>query len=65
MNMREWEYYKLDLNNLPRKVDDVDLLSDAGKNGWELVQINPNNIAYLKRPIEAEPLPKPAKRKKD
>jgi hypothetical protein len=49
--MPEWEYRKLDLNNLPRKVEDIDLLCDAGKEGWELVQISPNNIAYLKRAL--------------
>jgi hypothetical protein len=62
--MPEWEYRKLDLNNLPRKVEDIDLLCDAGKEGWELVQISPNNIAYLKRAL-SEPKIKPAKRRKE
>lgn len=39
--MREWEYRKLDLNNLPRKAEDIDVLQDAGRDGWELVQITP------------------------
>jgi DNA-binding protein H-NS len=48
----EWEYRKIDLNDRPRKTDDVDLLGDAGKEGWELVQITANDIAYLKRMVE-------------
>lgn len=56
--MPEWEYRKLDLNNVPRKVEDIDLLCDAGKDGWELAGISPNNMAYLKREIEPTPAPK-------
>ena len=63
--MREWEYRKLNLNDVPRKGSDIDVLCDAGKDGWELVGINVNNIAYLKREIEREQPPtgraKPAK----
>ena len=29
-----------------------DVLNDAGNEGWELVVITPNNIAYLKRPMK-------------
>ena len=54
--MARWEYTKIHLSELPRQGDDVDLLNDAGNNGWELVGITNNNIAYLKRPI-AEPTP--------
>jgi Domain of unknown function (DUF4177) len=50
--MREWEYRTLDLNDLPRKTEVVDVLNDAGENGWELVTITPNQIAYLKREAE-------------
>jgi H-NS histone family protein len=45
----EWEYRKLVLSPLPRKTDDIDLLCEAGEEGWELVAILPNNVAYLKR----------------
>ena len=48
----DWEYRKIDLNLLPRKGDDIDVLCDAGEDGWELVTILPNNVAYLKQPIE-------------
>ena len=46
-----WEYRKINLNDLPRRRDEVDALCDAGGDGWELVTILPNNIAYLKREV--------------
>jgi hypothetical protein len=49
--MSEWEYIKIDLSDLPRNADGIDLLNDAGKVGWELVTLTRNNIAYLKRPV--------------
>jgi len=63
--MPQWEYSKRDLSEVPAKIDDVDLLNDAGRDGWELVAITANNIAYLKRPLggsaaPAEPAAKPA-----
>ena len=67
--MPQWEYSKIDLSNLPPRTDDVDLLDDAGKEGWELVGITANNFAYLKRlsgngAAAAEAPPKqPARRK--
>jgi hypothetical protein len=57
--MSEWEYQKVDLNVLTRTATDLDLLDKAGDEGWELVVITPNSIAYLKRPIT-----KPKTRKK-
>jgi hypothetical protein len=50
--MSQWEHRKIDLNNAPRKADDIDLLNDAGNDGWELIVITPNNIAYMKRELE-------------
>ena len=50
--MSEWEYQKIALNLLPRKTDDIDLLNDAGEEGWELVAILANNVAYLKREFD-------------
>jgi hypothetical protein len=61
--MTEWQYRKIDLNDLPRKTEDVDILNDAGEEGWELVAITPNNFAYLKRQIVEQPPAKPARRK--
>ena len=46
--MRQWEYRKINLNDTGRKTDDIDLLDNAGKSGWELVGIATNNVAYLK-----------------
>ena len=51
--MRRWQYKKLSLNDAPRRSNEIDLLCDAGEGGWELVAIPPNNIAYLKREIDA------------
>jgi hypothetical protein len=48
----QWEYRKLALSPLPRKTDEIDLLCDAGEDGWILVTILPNNIAYLKRSLD-------------
>jgi len=49
--MHEWEYRKIDLNDLPHKAKDIDLLNDAGAKGWEVVTIASNAIAYLKRQV--------------
>lgn len=35
--MLQWEYTKRDLNALPRKTEETDLLNGAGAEGWELV----------------------------
>jgi hypothetical protein len=67
MTMPQWEYSKIDLSNLPPRTDDVDLLDDAGREGWELVGIAANNFAYLKRlsaPDAAESPPKQRARRK-
>jgi hypothetical protein len=50
--MQQWEYKKIDLNDVPRKTGDIDLLNDAGEDGWEFVALTPNNIAFLKRQLE-------------
>jgi hypothetical protein len=54
--MAEWEYRKISLSEAPRKGDEIDLLNDAGRDGWELVGISSNSVAYLKRP-SGEPAP--------
>jgi len=48
----EWEYQKIDLNQLTRQTDEIDLLCKAGEDGWELVVIVANNVAYLKRELD-------------
>ena len=52
--MPEWEYMTIDLNDLPSKASEIDVLNDAGKDGWELVVITSNNIAYLKRQVKSQ-----------
>jgi hypothetical protein len=52
--MPEWEYRKIDLGDLPRNTSDLDLLDKAGEEGWELVVITSNNIAYFKRQIRKQ-----------
>jgi len=47
----EWEYRKIVLGDHHRRRDDIDLLCELGGNGWELVAITPNNVAYLKRQV--------------
>jgi len=47
-----WEYQKINLNELPRRKNEIDVLCDAGEDGWELVTILPNNVAYLKRELD-------------
>jgi hypothetical protein len=57
--MLRWEYRKLNLNELPRRTDDIDLLNSAGATGWELVSISSINIAVLKRQVIAPPETQP------
>jgi H-NS histone family len=52
MAMTEWEYKKIDLNQLARQTDEIDVLCKAGEDGWELVVILANNVAYLKRELD-------------
>ena len=47
--MPEWEYITVSLNDRSPKTLRVDVLNDAGEEGWVLVRITPNQIAYLKR----------------
>jgi hypothetical protein len=56
----EWQYRKVDLGDLPHRTSDIDLLNLVGADGWELVVVTTNNIAYLKRP--REPVKRPAQR---
>ena len=50
--MSHWEHRKIDLSYAPRRGDLIDLLNDAGKEGWELVALTPNAMAYMKRSAE-------------
>jgi hypothetical protein len=62
--MHQREYQKVDLNDVTRKHDEIDILNDAGKDGWELVTITTNNMAILKRQVpEPAAAPKSLRRK--
>src|SRR5262245_56396084 len=50
--MPDWQYRKLQLNQHAPRRDELDMLNAAGAEGWELVGITSNNVAYLKREIE-------------
>jgi hypothetical protein len=62
--MPRWEYCAIHLSQLPRRVDEIDLLNDVGEEGWELVAITANNLAYLKRQLRQSvaPVAKSARR---
>jgi hypothetical protein len=60
--MPRWEYKTVNLGETSRKARDIDLLADAGEDGRELVTITPNNIAYLKRPVDVPAAPPRARR---
>jgi len=51
----EWQYRKILLNEHVRSGDDIELLCAAGKEGWELIAITPNSVAYLRRAIDDTP----------
>jgi hypothetical protein len=49
--MVRWEYLTIDHAYLPARTGEVDLLNDAGGQGWELITIMSNHVAYMRRPI--------------
>lgn len=62
--MANWEYSRLNLNDLPRETSELDLLNDAGEEGWELVFITSNHIAILKRSFDKQsPLAAPRRKR--
>jgi Domain of unknown function (DUF4177) len=61
---RNWEYSTINLSGVPPKTDIVEVLNDAGKDGWELVAVMSNNVAYLRREIK-KPASKLPRRKPD
>jgi hypothetical protein len=54
--MLEWEYITISLNDIPFKPGIIEVLNDAGKEGWELVAVTSNNIAYMKRQVAEAPV---------
>jgi hypothetical protein len=48
----QWQYRTVDLNDLPPRVRELEILNATGNVGWELVVITANRIAFLKRQID-------------
>jgi hypothetical protein len=61
--MPYWEYRKIDLGALDHPTDEVEVLNAAGEDGWDVVQITANNVAYLKRNIEPSNPAKPRRQR--
>ena len=54
--MNGWEYRKIDLSQQHPRRGELEMLNDAGADGWEHVAITNNSIAYLKRPPQGTKL---------
>lgn len=52
--MAAWEYRKLDLNDVPHRRDQIDLMREAGEEGWQLIVLTDNLIAYFKRELDGD-----------
>ncbi|MDX2205832.1 MAG: hypothetical protein NW223_23985 [Hyphomicrobiaceae bacterium] len=60
--MTQWEYLEIDLSATSKDADEVDLLTEAGAEGWELVTIVPPYRAILKRPVKGPTDRRPRRR---
>lgn len=49
--MRVWEYRKISFDETSFR-SEVDLLCEAGEEGWELVTVLHSRFAYLKRAVD-------------
>jgi len=67
--MPQWQYREVHLSD-PRQTWAVEFLNKVGEQGWELIAISTNNVAYLRRQIEdpahlpATPLSAASRRRK-
>jgi hypothetical protein len=62
--MAQFEYLKIDLSTHHPRSNEIELLNEAGRQGWRLVCIAANMMAYLVREIE-EPPQRRKRRKED
>ena len=51
--MQQWQYLTIYLNEIPLGSDASAVLNNAGGEGWELIGITANNIAFMKRQLVA------------
>ena len=65
MTMPQWQYLTIYLNEIPLGSDALAVLNDAGGEGWELIGITANNIAFMKRQIVAPVQTRPRKASAD
>ena len=56
-----WKYLTIDLAYLPARTAEIDVLNDVGAQGWELIAIMSNHVAYLRRQVD-NPADAPADR---
>ena len=61
LRMNKWEYTELDLNQVPKRMASIDLLNEAGIQGWELINITVTNRAILKLLVPDTPCKQPPK----
>jgi Domain of unknown function (DUF4177) len=52
--MPAWEYTTVNLYELPLATQASDALNEVGKEGWELVAITSNGMAYFKRSTDTK-----------
>lgn len=50
----KYAYENLDLNPMSNRTKPLDLLNQAGDQGWRVVHISPCNIALMERVTEEE-----------
>ena len=53
--MSRWEYLRLDLYAHPPKDSDTDVLTKAGREGWQLVCLSIHGFAYMMRSLDDGP----------
>jgi hypothetical protein len=61
--MIRYEYVRIDLNQHHPRSDALALLGSAGQQGWRLVCVTANNIAYLIREIDDPAAPSTSRRR--
>jgi hypothetical protein len=61
--MPQWEYRQILLSEFLSPEQELEALNVAGEEGWELVGITINNVAYLKRQAPATPSASSLRRK--